>query len=403
MDYHFLLVLALILLSTKTLGLLSQRVHMPAVVGALLAGLLLGPSGFGLVEESEFFTMTAEVGVLLLMFMAGLDTDVKQLAETGKISIIIALAGVLFPLIGGMAVYSIWFYDATDPHTVLKAIFAGVILTATSVSITVETLREMGKLKTKVGTAILGAAILDDILGVIILATITSFTVASTSVSAVILKVLGYFVFLIFCSWLTNQLFRLLEKYHPHQRRIPVFSVSLCFIMAFISEEFFGIAGITGAYFAGLMLCNLHEVREYTVKKVTVLSYLFFSPVFFSNIGIKTNLDGMTTELFVFALVLTVVALITKMFGCGLGSRIMGFTNAQSICIGIGMVSRGEVALIMAQKGEQAGLLDTYLFPPIIFMIIATTLLSPILLKEFIKRFDISDTSSDHSFHHLKR
>ncbi|MFI3249587.1 MAG: cation:proton antiporter [Eubacteriales bacterium] len=403
MSYDFLLVIAIVLLSTKVLGLLSQQVHMPAVVGALLAGLLLGPSGFGLVEESEFFVMSAEIGVLILMFLAGLDTDFKQLMQTGKLSVIIALLGVLVPLGGGMAVYSLWFHDTTDPHTLLKSIFAGVILTATSVSITVETLREMGKLKTKVGTAILGAAIIDDILGVIILATITGFTDPTAKTSLIFAKLIGYFFFLAVAAVVVIYCFRWLAKHHSHQRRVAIFGAGLCFSMAYVSEEFFGIAGITGAYFAGLMLCNLVEIREYIAKKMTVVGYLFFSPMFFASIGIKTNLDGMTKELILFALVYTIVAILAKIIGCVVGSKMVGFTSPQAVCIGIGMVSRGEVALIVAQKGAQAGLLDERLFPPTILMIIVTTLLTPILLKAFVKRYDISDTSTQLLFHHHRR
>ncbi len=403
MNYEFLLIIAIILLSTKVLGLLSQQVHMPAVVGALMAGLLLGPSGLGMVHESEFIATSAEIGVLILMFMAGLDTDFKQLMQTGKMSICIALAGVLMPLAGGMAVYSLWFHDTTDPHTVLKSIFAGVILTATSVSITVETLREMGKLKTKVGTAILGAAIIDDILGVIILATITGFTDPSAGFAQIFWKIGGFFLFLLASAVVVYFAFRWLDRYHPHQRRIAIFGVALCFIMAYVSEEFFGIAGITGAYFAGLMLCNLVEVREYIAKKLTVMGYLFFSPIFFASIGIKTDLDGMTQDLMIFALLYTLVAIGSKIIGCGVGAKLAGFHSAQALCVGIGMVSRGEVALIVAQKGAQVGLLDQRLFPPTVFMIIITTLITPLLLKAVVKNYDISDTSVQHLYHHTKR
>ena len=191
-SYSYLLFLAIILLSTKVLGLASSKVKMPAVVGALLAGLILGPSVLGVVEETEFLTMTSEIGVIILMFMAGLETDLQELKETGLASLVIAVAGVIFPLVGGAAVYMVFFPNDGDALYMLRAIFLGVILTATSVSITVETLREMGKLKGKVGTAILGAAIIDDILGIVVLTVATSFTTPGVSIPVVLLKIVGF-------------------------------------------------------------------------------------------------------------------------------------------------------------------------------------------------------------------
>ncbi|MDE6182246.1 MAG: cation:proton antiporter [Eubacteriales bacterium] len=378
-SYKFLLIIAIILLSTKVLGVLSEKVHMPQVVGALVAGIILGPSVLGL-QETEFIKQTAEIGVILLMFLAGLDTDLEELKKNGFASFLIALMGVILPLIGGALVYFFFYKDtSTEPLFIFKSIFVGVVLTATSVSITVETLREMGKLKGKMGTTILGAAIIDDIIGIIILTIITSMTDSSVKPVSVLIKIVLFFVFLVIVGFFIYLLKKVIEG-HTGKRRSSIYAISFCLAMAFIAEHSFGIADITGAYFAGILLCNL-GIKNYVEKKVTVLSYMIFSPIFFASIGIKTNLEGFTSQLFIFAMVLLIVAILTKVIGCGIGAKICKFDNISALSIGIGMVSRGEVALIVAQKGANAGLLDASLFPAIVIVVIVTTLLTPILLK----------------------
>ncbi len=385
MDYHFLLVVAIVLLSTKVFGLLSTKVHMPQVVGALVAGLVLGPSVLGLVVESDFLIRTSEIGVILLMFLAGLDTDLKELKKTGLAAFVIAVLGVVLPLAGGYFTYQAFFQETADPLNFLKAIFVGVILTATSVSITVETLREMGKLKGKVGTAILGAAIIDDILGIIILTVIIGMKDPSVSPVSVVLRIVFFFVFVIVVGIIMYFLFKKMDKYYDKKRRVAIYGFAFCLILSFVAEHYFGIADITGAYFAGLIICNINKTKEYIAGKLTVLSYMMFSPLFFASIGIKTNLDGFTAPLLIFSLVLLVVAILTKVVGCGIGARFTGFTTSDSFKIGIGMISRGEVALIVAQKGSSAGLVDPALFPAIVFVVIVTTLITPILLKFVMK------------------
>ncbi len=384
-SYEFLLIIAVILLSTKVFGLISERVHMPQVVGALLAGVVLGPSVLGLVQETDFLLKTSEIGVIILMFMAGLDTDLEELKKTGVASFVIALIGVVVPLAAGTVLYLGFFPNAGDPLHLLKALFIGVVLTATSVSITVETLREMGKLKGKVGTAILGAAIIDDIMGIIVLTLVSGMTDPNVNPLSVIARIVAFFVLLVVVGLVMYRLFRAITREWSNHRRVAIYALSFCLIMAFVAEHYFGIADITGAYFAGLILCNLMEAREYINKKMNIVSYMIFSPIFFASIGIKTELHGMTANLLWFSLVLLVVAILTKIIGCGLGAKLMKFSWTDSLSIGLGMVSRGEVALIVAQKGAQAGLVDSHLFPPIVLMVIVTTLITPILLKLFMK------------------
>lgn len=386
MSYDFLLTIAIIMLFTKIFGLTSERVHMPQVVGALVAGVLVGPSGFAWVGESDFLVKAAEIGVIILMFNAGLDTDLEELKSTGFASFIIAVIGVLVPLAGGMGCYLLFKNEPSDPMNMLKAAFIGVVLTATSVSITVETLREMGKLKSKVGTAILGAAVIDDILGIVVLTVLTAFTDPSVKPLLVFGRILAFFVFVVVAGFVMHRAFILMEqRWHKH-RRIAIYALVFAFLMSYVAEVFFGIADITGAYFAGIVMCNLSDTRDYVASKTNVLGYMLFSPLFFASIGIKTNLEGLTGTLVLFAVVLTVVAILSKIIGCGLGARMMGFQTYDAFSIGLGMVSRGEVALIVAQKGEQAGLINSEMFPAIVLVVIVTTLVTPILLKFGMKR-----------------
>ena len=381
-SYSFLLFLAIIMISTKILGLFTRKIHMPAVVGALVAGVILGPSCLNLItltgDTGVFLEQMAEIGVILLMFNAGLETDLSELKKNGVASFVTALIGVIVPLIGGFLGYAFFFHtDFSDYDEVLKAVFVGVVLTATSVSITVETLREMGKLKGKVGTTILGAAVIDDIIGIIVLTIVTSLKDTSVSPITVVLKIVLYFVFIAVLIFVLTKLKVFVEE-QDEKRRTAIICVALCFILSYISEEYFGIADITGAYFAGLMLCTM---------KVGP-SYLIFSPVFFASVGLKVTLGGMDASIWIFAIILLVIAILSKVVGCGLGAKICGCTGKEAFQVGIGMISRGEVALIVAQKGYASGMLDDVLFAPIVLVVIVTTLITPILLKLVMKDND---------------
>ena len=390
-SYSFLLFLAIIMVSTKILGLFTRKIHMPAVVGALVAGVILGPSCLNLItltgDTGVFLEQMAEIGVILLMFNAGLETDLSELKKNGVASFVTALIGVIVPLIGGFLGYAFFFHtDFSDYDEVLKAVFVGVVLTATSVSITVETLREMGKLKGKVGTTILGAAVIDDIIGIIVLTIVTSLKDTSVSPITVVLKIVLYFVFIAVLIFVLTKLKVFVEE-QDEKRRTAIICVALCFILSYISEEYFGIADITGAYFAGLMLCTM-KVGPYVARRCEIPSYLIFSPVFFASVGLKVTLGGMDTSIWIFAIILLVIAILSKVVGCGLGAKICGCTGKEAFQVGIGMISRGEVALIVAQKGYASGMLDDVLFAPIVLVVIVTTLITPILLKLVMKDND---------------
>lgn len=390
-SYSFLLFLAIIMISTKILGLFTRKIHMPAVVGALVAGVILGPSCLNLItltgDTGVFLEQMAEIGVILLMFNAGLETDLSELKKNGVASFVTALIGVIVPLVGGFLGYAFFFHtDFSDYDEVLKAVFVGVVLTATSVSITVETLREMGKLKGKVGTTILGAAVIDDIIGIIVLTIVTSLKDTSVSPITVVLKIVLYFVFIAVLIFVLTKLKVFVEE-QDEKRRTAIICVALCFILSYISEEYFGIADITGAYFAGLMLCTM-KVGPYVARRCEIPSYLIFSPVFFASVGLKVTLGGMDTSIWIFAIILLVIAILSKVVGCGLGAKICGCTGKEAFQVGIGMISRGEVALIVAQKGYASGMLDDVLFAPIVLVVIVTTLITPILLKLVMKDND---------------
>ena len=384
MDYEFLLWIALILLSTKLLGLMCKAINLPEVVGALLAGVILGPSALNLISvdgaSGSFLTYAAELGVIFLMFSAGLDTDLKELQANIGASFVTALIGVVVPLLGGTLCYGLFFHENFgDYDELLKSIFIGVVLTATSVSITVETLREMGKLSGKVGTTILGAAIIDDILGMIVLAIVSSMKDTTVKPSVVLVKILLYAVLIMILFVLCGRMEFVIEK-ADHKRRVAIFAIAFCFILAYVSEEAFGIADITGAYFAGVMLCR-SKIKDYVDIKIHDVSTVFFSCIFFASVGLKVTLGGMGVHIWGFAFLLALVAILTKLVGCGLGAKLCKFTWKESIQTGVGMVSRGEVALIVAEKGRQCGLIDDDMFAPVILVVIVTTLVTPILLK----------------------
>ena len=388
MNYEFLLWIALILISPKVLGLLCKAVHLPEVVGALLAGVILGPSALGLMsmegDTGTLLTYVAEMGVIFLMFSAGLDTDLKELKANIGASFVTALIGVIVPLIGGMIGYALYFgEDLSNYDQMLQSLFVGVVLTATSVSITVETLREMGRLSGKVGMTILGAAIIDDILGMVVLAVVSSMKDTSVKPTTVLIKIVLYFVLILILFMVTSRLEFAIEK-NDHKRRVAIFAIAFCFILAYVSEIGFGIADITGAYFAGVMLCQ-SKIRDYVDVKIHDVSTVFFSCIFFASVGLKVTLGGMTLKIWLFAVILTLIAIISKMVGCGLGAKVCKFTWKESLQTGVGMISRGEVALIVAEKGRQVGLISEDLFAPIILVVIVTTLITPILLKVVFK------------------
>lgn len=373
--------LAIIIIFAKFFGILARKLKAPQVVGEIIAGLIIGPSILGLVTASDFLVQMAEIGVVLIMFSAGLETDLKELMKTGPVAFLIACAGVFIPLIGG-TLLNMAFYGASAVGTLefYKSLFIGVIMTATSVSITVQALKELGYLRGKVGTTILAAAIIDDIIGIVVLTFVISFKDPNQSMGRVVISTILFFVFSIIGGIIAYKVFKYVDRRYPHTRRIPIAGLALCLAMAYIAEKFFGIADITGAYVAGIILCSIHD-SDYIAEKMDINAYMVFGPIFFASIGLKTDITNFSTEILLFSIAFIAVAMITKIVGCGLMARLCRFSGSDSLKIGVGMMTRGEVALIVSQKGLSVGLLEPVFFTSVILLIIASSILTPILLK----------------------
>ncbi len=370
------------------------------MVGALLAGLILGPSLFGIIDRSEMMSNLSTIGVILLMFTAGLETDLKQIKSTYKSATLIASMGMIIPLVGGVIVSSFFLSE------VMEIIFIGIILTATSVSITVETLLEMGVLKSKSGSAIVNAAIIDDILGIVALTFVIAMSTRDSggigiALASTLLKIFLFFIFSIIVGYFAYKLFVYIDSTAGHKHRSSIFALSLCLFMAY-SAEVFGIADITGAYLTGLILSNT-SCAHYIEEKTNVLSYMFFSPIFFASIGLQTDLSGFVgdnveSNIWVMGGMLLLVAIGTKIGGCFIGAKICKYSNIDSIKIGAGMVGRGEVALIVASKGVVSGIIGEELFTPIVVVVIVTTLLTPIMLTHLYNKYPEKNDSTLFNF-----
>lgn len=373
--------LCIIVITAKLFGIIARKLKAPQVVGEIIAGVVLGPSLLGWVAQTEFLTQMAEIGVVLLMFSAGLQTNLKDLIRTGTKAFLIACAGVFVPLVGGTLLYFAFYGVSPWGSTeFFKAVFIGVIMTATSVSITVQTLKELGKIGTVVGTTIMSAAIIDDVIGIIVLTFVIGINGGEVKPLTVVLKTVLFFVFALLLGYVIYKVFRFTDKMWPHTRRIPIMGLAICFGLAFIAERFFGIADITGAYVAGIILCSVHD-SDYIAEKMDISSYMLFGPIFFASIGLKTELDKISPELILFAVGFVAVAMICKIVGCGAMSKLCKFNNNDSLKIGVGMMTRGEVALIVAQKGLSSGIIPSAYFTPVILLILTSSILTPIVLK----------------------
>ncbi len=398
-NYAFLLQIAIILLATKFLGILTKRISLPQVVGALAAGILLGPMILNVVQRNDLIVSLAELGVIVLMFGAGLETDIQELKKAGLASFVIALLGVLVPLVGGFFLADIFNTDQNPEMASLfwQNIFIGVVLTATSVSITVETLKELGALNSRAGNAILGAAVIDDILGIVALTIVISLggnktddgTSGSTlgsalvgdGVFAVIINIIAFFIVAIVAAVLYHMFFKKWrESSNENLRRHNIVTFAFCLLLSFGAEIFFGVADITGAFVAGLAVSGLKK-NEYVINRFNTLSYMLLSPIFFANIGLAMTIEGLNGKLIAFMLLLMLLAIISKVIGCGAGAKLMRYSNKESLQIGIGMISRGEVALIVANKGASVGLMSDKFMTPLVIMVVFTTIITPILLK----------------------
>ena len=383
--------LAIIIISAKIMGLVARKLHAPQVAGEIIAGLLIGPSVLNLVQDTDFIKGMAEIGVILLMFGAGLETSLGDLKKTGVKATLVATNGVIVPLVLGTLLYMGFYgFAPFGTNEFDNAIMIGCIMTATSVSITVQALRELGKLSGFVGTTIVSAAIIDDVIGILVLTMVLGLKDPSENLGSVALKTALFFVFAIGVGFVIYKVFERMDQRWPHTRRIPIIGLAICFSMSYIAEKYFGVADITGAYIAGVILCSTDD-HEYIARKMDINSYMLFGPIFFASIGLQTDVRDMNLNILWFSLAFVAVALIGKVIGCGVTAKCLGFTGEDSLKVGVGMMTRGEVALIVAQKGLSDGMLASKYFTSVILLIIISSIVTPILLKLLYEKHGEAD------------
>lgn len=373
---ELILQLAIILIASKIAGSLSVRFGQPSVLGKLLIGIVLGPSVLGLVNETETLAEFSQIGVILLMFIAGLETDIDEFKRTGKASTFVGIGGIIIPLILGYVA------GIMLNLTTMQSWFLGLLLSATSVSISVQALKEMNQLKSREGTTILGAAVIDDVLVIIALAFLMSFVGGDINLTTVILKKVVFFAGAILLGWKVIPWF--LKKFASLKVTETIISSALiiCFVYVYLAE-YTGVAAIIGAYIAGVAIsvtAYKHEVFE----KVETIGYSIFIPVFFASIGITAQFSGIAKNVWLIVL-LSILAILTKLIGATLGAKVAGFGWNSSLGIGSAMVSRGEVALIIAAIGLESKLLSQDMFAVIVVVILVTTIVTPPMMKWFFK------------------
>lgn len=379
--------LAIIILSAKFFALVARKCKAPQVVGEIIAGLLIGPCLFNLVQSNDTISVFAEIGVVLLMFTTGLGTNLKELMKAGPIATLIACVGVAVPLAGGTLLYGLFYgFGAVGSQEFYRALFIGTIMTATSVSITVATLQELGHLKSFLGTTIVSAAVIDDVIGIVVLTCVIGASSGTgTDLGQVLLNTVLFFLVAIVVGIVIHYAMQWLDKRNPHTQRITIISIAFCFALAYVAEQYFGIADITGAYIAGIVLCTMEDA-SYVERRVDISNYVIFAPVFFASIGLKTDVSGLTPDILLFCVCFVIVALATKIVGCGLAAKACRFNWGDSLKVGVGMMTRGEVALIVAQKGLEVGVVDPVYFTAVILLIVVSSVATPLGLKNlFVK------------------
>lgn len=395
--------LAVILLLAKSFGLLARKIGLPQVTGMVVAGLLIGflkrfnnPDNFFLsffmnpdAQESEVLHAFSQVGVVLILFSSGLETKLSDLKKSGLAATVIAFAGVITPILFGTlgAMAFLHGYSEYSHDKLLNAIFVGTILAATSVGITVETLKELGKLNGKVGQTVISAAVIDDVIGIIALSIVTSLKGnGAEQIGITLLKAVGFFAFAIGLGILLRVYFNWEEHKFPHKRRTSIFAFAMCFFYAYCSEKFFEIASITGAYVAGIMISGLDDT-PFVDRKAVVSGYMIFTPIFFAHIGISADFSSFSLNALWFGLAFVALGIAGKIIGCSLAAKPFGFTNKESLTVGCGMIARGEVALAVYSAGQSLIAAENGLDPLLatIMLILTSSIVCPILLKLLFK------------------
>ncbi|MGX7060137.1 cation:proton antiporter [Vagococcus humatus] len=378
---NILLTLGLIILCTKLADSFAIKVGLPAVVGSLLVGILLGPAMLGVIEESQLIHLFSEIGVILLMFLAGLESDLQTLKKFFKPSLLVGLLGVGVPFVVFTSFSKLFGYDTG------AALFIGLIFGATSLSITIQVLKELHFVRTKEGSVIIGSAILDDIIVIILLnLVLTSIGPTSTSIVS-ILGLLGknllFFVLIyLFNRFVLPLLLKGLKKVKAPEKN-TAFALAFAFILSYFAQMI-GMSDIIGAFFAGLMLSQT-KIAHQVERKIESTTLAIFAPVFFVSIGLNLNFKGMGNQI-VFIVVFSILAVLTKFLGGYLGGRLNGFNRESSSIIGTSLISRGEMALILVSLGLSKNLITQEVYGAIVLVVIVSTIVAPILLKKQIMK-----------------
>jgi len=374
-----LIEIAVLLAATKIGGLVSNRFNLPEVLGAMIAGVVLGPIAFNVIDYNYGIELLANLGVITLMFLAGLETNLDDFKTAGKSAFLIAVGGVILPL--ALGTFSAFLFSSSF----IECLFIGVILTATSVSITVQTLMELGKFNTRASTNIVGAAVIDDVLGLIlisILLSVSGSTGSSPHGASLLQTLIGVAVFciiaLIAIIFLPKHLNELLRKLPPRHAVLPVVLAGVLGI-SFIAESL-GLASITGAYICGLLLSKSSRKGSLD-RNFKAISSGFLAPIFFASIGLTVNIKEFNIDILLLTIVMFIIAVAGKLFGCSIPARLCKLSKKESLQIGIGMISRGEVALITASIGLKSGIISNEVYFPVIIVVILTTIITPVLLK----------------------
>jgi len=390
--------LMVIITAAKAGGWLANRLRQPAVLGELLVGVFLGPSVLDLLHlpflanpvEPHLLTEAvyelAELGVVCLMFLAGLEVDVGEMRRAGRVATLAGVSGVIAPLALGALVVLPFGYQGN------AALFVGMILTATSVSISAQTLLELGMLRTREGIALLGAAVVDDVLVILLLSIFVAVATSTAGLAAVPLILLRMFVYLAAAGAVSFLVLPRLADWVDRQsisEGLAALALVVALAFAWTAEVGGGLAAITGAFIAGVGFGRNHLHAKIT-RSMHTITYAFLVPIFFASIGLKTDAHLLTGPNLLLIAVLVVAAVISKVIGCGLGARLGGFTNRESLRVGLGMISRGEVGLIVAAVGVDAGLIQPALFSSITFIVLITTLITPLLLRRAFAEKEVS-------------
>lgn len=393
----FLLALAIIIFTARLFGSLARKLGQPRVLGELIAGLLLGPTLLNMphwvlfehIALEEMVKELAELGVLFLMFIIGLEVELSELAKVGRVAILAGVLGVLLPIVLTVPTGLVFGFDMD------VSVFAGVTLAATSVSISAQVLLEIGHLRSKEGNALLATALIDDVLAILLvsitLAVIGGTGAESSSSTAdlliIIVKMAAYLVIAFLLAWyVLPQIMNWLANRPSISQSNGIAALAIMFMLIFAwsAEALGGVATITGAFIAGIGLSRTHAHIERNIEETSShIAYAFLMPIFFISVGLETNLSNFPISALPLAITLIIVALISKVLGSGLGAKLGGFTNIEALRVGVCMISRGEVGLIIAALGLSSGLFtaDDPLFASLFLVILLTTVITPILVR----------------------